>query len=558
MRTQLWKALRYGLLAGCAVAGATLPAAALDLTVGRVVVTQATQNAADGIPLVANRRALVRVFVLANGDNRVRPQVRVRVQNGKKVRFQGLADAPVAFAGVPTALTADAGAPAWTVTIPAAVVQPGNSLSVEVDPDRRVRDTNRGNNLWPGPTPKALAVTVSAPLRLTLVPLHRALNGATSAYQPSLSERYVDFTRRVHPVPEVLEVSSHAPFSTREDLATREGWTAALLAIEVVRVAEGQAGRHYAGLVPVPSVALSGLGYLGGFSVLSVDGPQSFDGGRTRWQSYVLAHELGHNFGRNHAPCGGAGGPDPSYPYPLASIGVPGNDVFTGASYDPRGVTADLMSYCNFGVWISDFNYYREIEWRNRNVPSASPPSTASRGAAGSSLLVWGRIEGDRVILEPAFRVAVPPDLSDATAPLEVEILGREGRPLVRHGFWPLTLDHQPGLAFAVVVPLPPGETLSGLRLHGEGKLLAERRPVPASAVSAAVQAARTAGGGLELRWPAASSPLAVVRDADSGEILTLGREGLAEIAAQPAGASRLEVTFSDGVDSRTERLDVP
>lgn len=554
MRNPLGNALRSGCFAACAALAAH-PAAALDLTVGRVVVTQATQNAGDGVPLVANRRALVRVFVLANGDNRVRPQVRVRLQSGKKVRFQAIAEAPVAFSGVPTALATDAGSPAWTVTIPAALVQPGNALAVEVDPNRRIRDTNRGNNLWPGAAPKPLAVTVSPPLRLTLVPLHRALTGATSAYQPGLAERYVDFTRRVHPVPEVLDLVSHAPFSTREDLSTRQGWSAALSALEAVRVAEGRPGRHYAGLVPVPGVAISGLGYLGGFSVLSVDGPQRFDGGRTTWQANVLAHELGHNFGRNHAPCGGAGGPDPAYPYPLASIGVPGHDVFTGNTYDPRGVTADLMSYCNSGVWISDFNYYREIEWRNRNVPAATLPAVAA-GAGG--LLVWGRIEGDRVLLEPAFRVAVPASAADPAAPLQAEILGRDGRPLVRHGFWPLALDHEPGLAFAVVVPLPLGETLSGLRLRGDGKLLAERRPQPVAApgaVRAAVQAARTAGGTLELRWPADSHPLAVVRDADSGEILTLGRDGRAEIAARP---NRLEVTLSDGVDSHTERMDLP
>lgn len=554
MRTRLWNALRYGCLTVCA-STAALPAAALDLTVGRVVVTQATQNAGDGVPLVANRRALVRVFVLANADNRVRPQVRVRLQNGKKTRFQAIAEAPVAFSGVPRVLATEAGSPAWTVKIPAALVQPGNSLAVEIDPNRRIRDTNRGNNLWPGPAPKPLAVTVSPPLRLTLVPLHRALTGATSAYQPSLAERYVDFTRRVHPVPEVLDVVSHAPFSTREDLSTRQGWSAALSALEAVRVAEGRPGRHYAGLVPVPGVAVSGLGYLGGFSVLSVDGPQLFDGGRTTWQANVLAHELGHNFNRPHAPCGGAGGPDPGYPYPQASIGVPGHDVFTGHTYDPRGVTADLMSYCNSGVWISDYNYYREIEWRNRNVPAATLPPVGT-GAGG--LLVWGRIEGDRVILEPAFRVAVPASAADPAAPLQAEILDRDGRPLVRHGFWPLALDHDPGLAFAVVVPLPSGEAPSGLRLRSGGKLLAERRSQPAAApgaVRAAVQAARTAAGTLELRWTARSHPLAVVSDADSGEILTLGRGGVAEIAAR---TSRLQITFSDGVDSYSEGIEVP
>lgn len=73
----------------------------------------------------------------------------------------------------------------------------------------------------------------------------------------------------------------------------------------------------------------------------------------------TMAHEVGHNHGRNHAPCvpqgGSISGVDPYYPYAGASIGVWGYDSMTKMLVDPTGVT-DIMGYCN-NQWISDYTY---------------------------------------------------------------------------------------------------------------------------------------------------------------------------------------------------------
>jgi len=75
--------------------------------------------------------------------------------------------------------------------------------------------------------------------------------------------------------------------------------------------------------------------------------------GRLSGNFAVLALELGHNFGRDHAPCGTKEGLDDNFPqyydpwgnpYPAASIGQVGVRVGTGRVYAP--VTAkDFMSY---------------------------------------------------------------------------------------------------------------------------------------------------------------------------------------------------------------------
>jgi len=77
-------------------------------------------------------------------------------------------------------------------------------------------------------------------------------------------------------------------------------------------------------------------------------------------QSYdTFAHELGHNHGRDHAPCVWQGGTiegvDPDYPYQGALLGVWGYDPRSRTTIDPTSMT-DLMSYCD-PSWISDYNY---------------------------------------------------------------------------------------------------------------------------------------------------------------------------------------------------------
>jgi hypothetical protein len=72
----------------------------------------------------------------------------------------------------------------------------------------------------------------------------------------------------------------------------------------------------------------------------------------------TMAHEVGHNHGRNHSPCSTAGtisGVDPNYPYAGGLIGSWGYDYRTQALLDPTKNT-DIMGYCN-NKWMSDYTY---------------------------------------------------------------------------------------------------------------------------------------------------------------------------------------------------------
>lgn len=91
--------------------------------------------------------------------------------------------------------------------------------------------------------------------------------------------------------------------------------------------------------------------------------------GNTEYEAFLIAHELGHAVGRSHAPCGNPGGPDYAYPYPLASIGVPGLDLRDGSIKEPDHYY-DFMSYCG-PVFASDYQFGAVFESLDRLATSA-------------------------------------------------------------------------------------------------------------------------------------------------------------------------------------------
>jgi hypothetical protein len=69
----------------------------------------------------------------------------------------------------------------------------------------------------------------------------------------------------------------------------------------------------------------------------------------------TAVHEVGHQQGRGHVDCGGAGNPDPDYPYPDGAIGSWGYDLVNEVLVEPM-MNKDFMSYCD-PTWVSDYNF---------------------------------------------------------------------------------------------------------------------------------------------------------------------------------------------------------
>jgi hypothetical protein len=84
---------------------------------------------------------------------------------------------------------------------------------------------------------------------------------------------------------------------------------------------------------------------------LRVGSGQGWSGEDAAW---TLAHEVGHELGRYHAPCS-AGSPDPNFPYADGATGVWGYDPRSGQFLSPD-VESDFMGYCD-ETWTSDYTY---------------------------------------------------------------------------------------------------------------------------------------------------------------------------------------------------------
>jgi hypothetical protein len=429
-------------------------------------------------------------------------------------------------------------------------------MLADVDPGNSVVEGNETDNTFPASgTPAALDVRDVPPLHITFVPViqryDKTLVGNVST---SNTEQFLGDARRMLPLRD-FDVQVHAPYTTGDslELTSSDGnseWLHVLAEMDALRVAESGV-RHYFGVVKVGyNTGIAGYGYIGGRAVVGWDYLPS---GRT-----VAAHELTHNFGRLHAPCGGVSDSDPNFPNPDGSIGVYGYDLSTNTLRLPS--SPDLMGYCS-NPWISDYNYVGAMDWRASNSTEA--------GAAGASssprpaLLVWGRVERGQLVLEPAFSLVSRPALPTGSGPYRIEGTGRDGRRIFSYAFAgekPADADDPTARHFAFAIPMDEAtqEELTSIRVSGAGAsptvMQAALVPGGVSAAINAVGATATASGTVRVQWGPTAARMALIRDGRTGEILSFARGGNVQVRT---GSADLEVILSDGVRSTTRRVRV-
>jgi hypothetical protein len=512
------------------------PPASLNLRIDAAYLVQAVQTLPDTVPIIAGRNAYLRVFATASGPNTATPAVRVRL-------YQGTGTTPVAEytlnaprASTPTGVRQDTLAASWNQLIPAALVQPGLRLQAEVDPGNAIAETDEADNVHPaGGGSRALDVRAVNPVTVRFVPVTTQANGRTGNVTAANVGQYLVSFRRMFPVATVnADVRAAYTTTTTLPLQNSNGngaWGTVLSEINAVRVADGSTAYYY-GVVPTDySSGVAGMGFVPGRAAIGWDRLPSGDG--------VFAHEIGHNMSLSHAPCGGVSGADPAFPYAGGTIGVFGVDADNLSLKLPNAT--DLMGYCG-NTWISDFHYLKALRYR-----ATSASSLVLGASAGPGLLVWGRIVDGRVELEPAFEVMARPSLPRG-GPYVLEGLDAAGGRLFSYAFDGDRVADLEGdeRHFAFVLPMQGRAALARLQVRGA----AERRAAAAGVPDGAV--ARRAGRGATVTWDASAYPMALVRDATTGAILSLARGG--RVALPEAGAA-LDVTLSDGVRSRAVRL---
>ena len=319
--------------------------------------TQAVQSREFPVPLVAGEPALLRVFPTARQATSAGiPATRARFYvDGREIHVENI---PGKSAPIPTHLDESSLSKSANAEIPAEAILPGLEMVIEVDPDgtldpelgiaKRIPETGRA----------AVDVRAMPLFDLTLIPFiwtetHDSsvvdLVGAM-ARDPENHEMLRE-TRTLLPVAD-LHVTAHEPVLS----TTNDGFELRANA-QAIRAMEGGTG-HTMGMIPRPARRAGGVAFIGtrvSFSIPSAT---------------TMAHELGHNMSLYHAPCGAAGGPDPSFPYPDGSIGAWGYDSRDGGRLVHPRQGRDLMSYCS-PRWISDYSFTNALRYR---LVDESPP----------------------------------------------------------------------------------------------------------------------------------------------------------------------------------------
>ena len=522
--------------------------ATLDLVIDGMYITQSSQRYAGTVPLVTNRDGELRVFVRANAANSAAPPVRVRFYSGATLVDSLTIAAPVT--GVPTTIDESALGKSWNVPLSGSRIQPGLRLVAEVNPGGAIAEATFANNRFPASgTPLALDVRTVSTFQVSFVPVQLSAGTGSVANRAT----FTDFVHRLHPL-NVIDASTHAVYTTAQTLTANDGngdWEGLLGEIEALRVTEGSS-RHYFGVVHTSyGGGVAGIGYVGGNSAVGWDFTSS--------AGEIAAHELGHNWGREHSPCGGASSPDPSYPYASGQIGVYGFDIVAQTLQPPT--RADVMSYCN-PVWISDYTYVGVLNYRQSHPGAASMDEAAA--ARQPCLLIWGRVVQGRVELEPAFELTTRPVLPQRAGPYTVSGHGADGAPLFALSFEGTTVADGRGTAhpFAFALPLDAGQRSRLAVLRATAGPEMRSRLVPATAAAGplppavAVERSRDARGErLHLSWDAAAHPAAMVRNARTGEVLAIARGGEVRL---PAIGDEIEVLLSHGTGSGTLRVASP
>ena len=379
-------------------------------------------------------------------------------------------------------------------------IDPEGTLDPDLGVPKRIPETGR----------MALEVQEVPALDLTVIPMLWSEDpdsailelNAEMANDP-MGHPLLEQTRVLLPVVD-LEVGSHDPVFS----ASNDGYEL-LIQVEAMYALEGGTG-HWMGLMSGEVSGVAGVAVIGGRTSFS------------KPNVTIMAHELGHNMGLFHAPCGGAFGSDPHYPTPDGSIGAWGYAQGVGLV---GPTSADLMTYCE-PRWIGDYHFTRALGYRLFDEVEQGSRAVA---APVQSLLLWGGVDehGD-LFLNPAFAVDAPPRLPESAGDHSIVGHALDGRELFSLDF-PMAEVSEGGSAFAFVLPA---------RSDWAGSLAS----------------VTLSDGDREATLDLDSDvPMAIVRDPVTGRVRAFLRDvpelaGARADAAALAGDSGLTVLFSKGI----------
>lgn len=363
----------------------TLPTG-FDISITSALWTQASQNEEGTIPmLLAGRAAVVNVMTTAPAALIAPSTFELRIYGSDlALRWSARRNAIV------RAGTSSSAAPTVQFLVPAAELAADIQWEVRWDPDELIPDADAATDVFPRNGRENLGVVHPPTLKLRFVPVSLTAHGSITGNVTSGNvDEYLRLIRQFGPVG-AIEYTIAPPFAVGTSFGVPPSggaatfWLALLQQLDLARVASAEyADAHWVGVV-APPVGFNNVTN-GGYAYIPNNGA-SF-GPATRTLTVVNAgwffresatrelmlHELGHNFGRQHAPCGGAPNADVAFPVAGGRTGAGGHDTYSyqqGLTTSAAAIDAglgDVMGYCT-PIWISNYSYDAMLQFRGNQI----------------------------------------------------------------------------------------------------------------------------------------------------------------------------------------------
>ncbi len=449
----------------------------IDFAIDRFYINQSVpaldskQDLNDQVELVLNRPGMARAFVsIDKNDQQVEiPEVRIYWQDGDgSSGFVSLEKAKENKMQLNEGILNDT----HNYLLPRSFFKAGRRFYVEVDPENRIAESNEDNNIYP-PLNSSKAdkegflrysIRDVPVLKLTIIPL--VIKGEAPNLTQERLDGLLDYTFVRHPLNQ-LDVEVREPFTyVRNKNAKGDAWDDIMDQMELI-AKEGDRSRHYAALLDQAPDKGSTIGI--------ANTPGRVLASRIIKTSF--SHELGHNFGLDHSPCGKPSGIDKNYPYAKAAIGIWGYDVIAERLRNKD--LPDFMSYCD-PEWVSDYTFKKTLRRRggkllndnSRRLQKSSPIKLAKNQ---NVIIVSGQVENEILSLTRITNTRAALENTPGSTYL-LEGKDKSGNTIFSIPFDTINLDHSRIDQFSIVAPLPQGVVLKRLLISKAGKVLLEKK----------------------------------------------------------------------------------